>query len=250
MHELKKHTAINPIENEKILENIEFWHNSGYEELEQQAPHSGVLTILAGGKSLELYKGDGSNAIACGSTMRAIKNLGIIPEKYLHLDPITYDFGYTIPEATEFIVSVTSPKKLNDIIINKEKLRLFYPACMDYMPEKKKIINTTTVGVTAIVIGLYLGYRSFEAYGLDSCYIDNKHHFDYYTKEESEKVKEQGTMEVFCNDKKFICSPQMAMQALDFKDVCKLWGHKFKINIHGEGLLAEMMKRKENADIS
>jgi hypothetical protein len=242
MYELRKHSALNPIENEKILENIEFWHNSGNKELEQCKPHSGVLTILAGGKSLELYKGDGSNAVACGSAMRAINKLGIIPEKYLHLDPQTGDFGYTIPEATTSIISVTSPKTLNDIINNKEKIRLFYPACMDYMPEKNKIINTTTVGVTAIVVGLYMGYRNFEAYGLDSCFIDNNHHCGYYNEYENELVDKQGKIDVVCNGKTFICTPQMAMQALDFKDVCKLWGNKFNIKIHGEGLLAEMMK--------
>ena len=112
MYELKKHTALNPIDSEKILENIEFWHNSGYEELEQQAPHSGVLTILAGGASLSLYKGDGSNAIACGSTIRALNNMGIIPEKYLHLDPQNEHLDYFIPKETKSIISVTSPPAL------------------------------------------------------------------------------------------------------------------------------------------
>lgn len=234
--EVTKHTAINPLPDSELLKNVEYWVKSGLPILPYNAPvRDDCLTILAGGDSFHLYKGDGKGAMACGSTLKLCKDFD--PEWFLNLDPMAEMLAFMRPiHNTKAIVSATTTPNIR-YFLNNDKTQVFFPACFSYMPELKKTVNTTTVGVTAIIIGLQMGFRQFECYGLDSCYLNSNFNGGQYEPKVDEVV-----LDVECNGKKFKCSQSNLMQAIDFKNVCRIWGNKFIIKIHGEGLLAQMLK--------
>jgi len=240
MKEIREHRAKNPIPESKMMENVLFWEKTGLPEITKQSDKTGNIDILAGGLSIDLYKGDGSNAIAAGSTIKLLTERGITPEYWLTLDPNeqVYRFLKDLSRDTKSIISVTSDPSIYEHI-NKETAVIYYPMCMVYRPEKRKVLNGTTVGITAIPIAMMLGFKNITAYGLDSCLIDGQYNSGYYSSDRHMEV-----FDIECNGRKFSCNRQNLMQAIDFKNFCTLFGGCFNINFAGNGLLACMARGK------
>lgn len=251
--EIDKHNAVNCVNKKVLLSNVKFWSKKGFALLEKQHVNKKELVILAGGASLEEYKPDGRATIACGTAIKRCAELGITPDFWLNLDPLKdmIEFAEIAPKETIKIIATTSDKSLFRHC-DKNTTVLFYPTSFEYNCKHRKILNGTTVGITSIVIGLHMGFRRFDCYGLDSCVIDGEEHASgYYKRCESKEINKEDTskkeiISIECNGKEFDCTPQNVMQAIDFKNICTIWGEKFLIHFHGKGLLAQMMKGDSN----
>ncbi|KKK73562.1 hypothetical protein LCGC14_2892570, partial [marine sediment metagenome] len=110
----------------------------------------------------------------------------------------------------------------------------------------KCVPGGSTVGLRAISLVWYLGFRLMHLFGFDSCYApDGRHHaYDQpwndgegSTDMYAELKTSAGTDAI----KKFRCSSWQAHQVEQFFAFLKKNGDQFKLNIHGEGLLATMM---------
>jgi hypothetical protein len=102
----------------------------------------------------------------------------------------------------------------------------------------------TTVAIRALSLLRMLGFCRFEIFGLDSCWIGKDHHA-YRQAENDKEVK----LSIWTRPKdrddlarRFICSPWMAKQADDFIQLIRERGALFQINVHGDGLIATMIK--------
>jgi hypothetical protein len=115
--------------------------------------------------------------------------------------------------------------------------------------------NPITIGVTvsmrAISLMRMLGFQRLEIFGLDSCWLDGEHH----AYEQSENNNEK-TMSVWVRPKgrddlakRFLCSVWMAKQAEDFLQLIKERGELFQLNVHGPGIIAEMVKAGAELEI-
>lgn len=105
-----------------------------------------------------------------------------------------------------------------------------------------------TIGIRAISLMRMLGYRDMEIFGLDSCWLGDKHHA--YAQPENDNdgafpvwLRVRDGLE-FRDEKamRFVCSVWHMKQAHDFQQLIRERGHMFRFNVHGPGLLATMMR--------
>lgn len=96
----------------------------------------------------------------------------------------------------------------------------------------------STVVLRTIWLMRILGFRWMDIYGCDSCYLEGKHHA--YDQPEGDRKEIQW---VECEGRKFLVSATMVSQADDFLAFVKENGQYFTLNVHGDGLIAWMIKR-------
>jgi len=102
----------------------------------------------------------------------------------------------------------------------------------------------TTVAIRALSLLRMLGFCRFEIFGLDSCWMGSEHHAYQQAENDKEDKLSVWTRPAERDDlaRRFICSPWMAKQADDFIQLIKERGELFQINVHGDGLIATMIK--------
>jgi len=113
-----------------------------------------------------------------------------------------------------------------------------------YFKNHAPVTLGTSVGVRALSLLRMLGFLRIEVFGLDSCWIGEKHHA--YAQEENNY---DGLIKVWLRPegrddlaKSFLCSPWHCQQAYDFQELIRERGDIFQLNVHGPGLIAEIMR--------
>lgn len=92
----------------------------------------------------------------------------------------------------------------------------------------------TAPTLRAINLGMVLGYRKFEMFGVDGSYLENSHasvtgqRFDW---------KDHSDLDVICAGRRFLTKGYLAHQARDFDLFYRRHGHLFDMNFHGDGLI-------------
>ena len=82
-----------------------------------------------------------------------------------------------------------------------------------------------------------LGFRYFDIYGFDSCWVKDRHHaYPQKLNDNDRKVN------ITWGGRKFVCAPWMVKQAQDFMKLIKYRGHLYHCNVRGDGLIAHMIK--------
>ncbi len=95
----------------------------------------------------------------------------------------------------------------------------------------------STVGTRSFMIGRYLGFDRFHVYGYDACVLGTKHHAY------PQALNDDNTLEVVrVGDREFLCQGWMVDQAREFFSFMDARGHLFKMQIHGDGLVAYLME--------
>ena len=107
----------------------------------------------------------------------------------------------------------------------------------------------TTVAIRAISLLRMLGFLRIEIFGLDSCWLDDKHHG--YAQPENDNdgrirvTLRPGTGKGEYRDdlaQRFTCAPWHVRQAEDFMRLTQERGNLLRLNVHGPGLIATMVK--------
>ena len=113
-----------------------------------------------------------------------------------------------------------------------------------YFNRLNPVTHGTTVAIRAIQLLNMLGFKSFEIFGLDSCWLGDDHHA--YQQQENEADKEyitwlrpEGREDLWCQ---FTCAPWHMRQAHDFQNLVGSEGNNFRLNVHGDGLIAAILK--------
>jgi uncharacterized Rossmann fold enzyme len=97
-----------------------------------------------------------------------------------------------------------------------------------------------TVGMKALYLGYLMGYRKFEIYGLDSCYIDDENHAYPQPMNDGERKDKY----IVCG-REFTCAPWMAKQAMEFQQQARMLASLgCQLSVHGDGLLAWILNRR------
>lgn len=101
-----------------------------------------------------------------------------------------------------------------------------------------QIPGAGTIGIVALMLMRVLGRPFQHLFGIDSCYApDGRHHS--YPQPLNEK---EGSGEFWCAGRKFRCAAWQASQVQTFIQVIKHHGNLLQLSIHGDGLLAHLLK--------
>lgn len=108
----------------------------------------------------------------------------------------------------------------------------------------------TTVMLRAITLLRMLGFYRQDIYGMDSCWMDGKHHA--YGQPENDRDQAMSVWLVPRDPKtgerredlrrKFLCDPWMMKQHEEFCTMVKAMGSAFLLNVHGDGLIANTVR--------
>ncbi|HET7377390.1 MAG TPA: 6-hydroxymethylpterin diphosphokinase MptE-like protein [Anaerolineae bacterium] len=102
----------------------------------------------------------------------------------------------------------------------------------------------TTVAIRAISLLRMLGFQSFDIFGLDSCWLGDRHHAYAQNENDNDKYIETWLRPRGRDDlaQRFYCAPWMMQQAEDFQRLIVERGDRFRLHVRGDGLIATMMK--------
>jgi len=216
--------------------------------------HTGRACIIGGGPSLvnkveeiKLMKQAGARVWALNNTHDWLIEHGIVPDACFILDarPENAEFvKHARDDVTYYIASQCHPDVYN--ALSGKRICVFHNAT-EGAQEVIEPITTgdlhligggTTVGMKAIAIARFTGYRSIHLYGMDSCYMDSQGHAYPQDLNANDRI-----LNVHCEGRDFNCAPWMVTQANDFIELAgMLIEQDCVVTIAGDGLLAQIAK--------
>ncbi len=247
---------------EVLLEQVGANIRRGLQQAQPYPPNGQTAVIVAGGPSLKTTENDlvkaywaGGKVVALNGAYQWCIDRNIRPSAFIMLDAREFNarFMETPVDGCHYMLASQCHPRAFELARGRkttiwqglsagekevELLDAFY--FKRYHP----ITAGTTVAIRAIALLRMLGFMHMEIFGLDSCWMDGKHHA--YDQKENNHEK---TMSVWIRPKgrddmarRFICSTWQAKQASDFLDLVKHLGEHFQLNVHGDGLIAAMVR--------
>lgn len=231
--------------------------------LPQVRGHHGVnparLCLVGGGPSLTITESalraqaeDGAKLVGLNGTYNWLLEHDLRPSSYVQVDarPTNRRFLEThgkVRGCTYFLASHLDPVFF-DLVAGWPDVYLFHAISGDdteefdilnefYFGRWQPIDGGSTVLLRSLRLFSLLGFKEFDLYGCDSCYLDGAHHS--YAQPENDPDMPQ-TLVVA--DRTFSAAPWQISQALEFMDFVRARGDDFALRIHGDGLLAHLLR--------
>ena len=229
----------------------------GFQQVMTQEPRADGqrICLLGGGPSLkdseeeirELYF-KGYKLITMNGTYNWCIERNMKPSAFVMLDarPWNKHFaGIPVPGCKYFLASQVHPEvaKLyleRDTFIIHCTQDASQVKILDEFYQGNFLLVTggSTVMLRTIWLMRMLGYEFMEVFGFDSCYMNGEHHAY-----KQELNQDEETQKIHCAQREFQCAHWQVSQAEDFMSFIKAHGHKFFLNVHGDGLIAHMIKK-------
>lgn len=216
------------------------------------------LAIVGGGPSLkktidELRAFDG-DIVVCGSAHDFVVTYGIIPTYAVVCEPnnapgdrVT-DFLKNPQARTQyFIATCCDPSVFDDLEGYRICMWNNYGGCDDECFDGEPAVNGgSTVTLRAINLSIALGYHEMHFFGFDSCFEDENENHAYFSGEADHKAHAENWIPVRVREggREFKTSGVWLAQAIQFQEMQRLMGHMFYPIIHGDGLIAEIVKQQ------
>lgn len=247
---------------EIVLAQVEQNIRRGLPQAQPHQPNPHVALLVCGGPSLGMTEKElveaywkGGKIVAVNGAYQWCIDRNLKPSAAIMLDAREFNsrFIQTNVEGCKYLIASQCHPATFDLCRDRETI--IWHACSTgeneyqtlqdfYFGKTYPVDLGTTVGVRAISVMRMLGFQTIEIFGLDSCWLDKKHH----SYEQPENDRDQ-RIEVYLRPKerddkalKFLCAPWHAKQAEDFMGLIKARGNLFQLNVHGPGLIAAIMR--------
>jgi hypothetical protein len=231
-------------------------------QAQPHAPNGEVVALVCGGPSLKDTETDlveaywkGAKVVCVNGSYQWCIDRNIRPSCVVILDAREFNARFIetpVPGCRYLLASQCHPKVFE---LCADRDVTIWHACSACEPELEllnafyfkhcfPITTGTTVAIRAIALMRMLGFQSFDIYGLDSCWLDGAHHT--YSQPENNRdnryatwLRPEGRDDLAC---RFECAPWHMKQAEDFEELMREYGHLFRLNVRGNGLIAAMMR--------
>lgn len=232
-----------------VLNNVKL----GFGQIKPHETNDMEVMILGGGPSLDLYRDEiialrasGVKLITMnGSYNWALKN-GLVPSAQVVVDARAFNARFVQPVVENcryLIASQCDPSVFEGL--PKDMTLLWNTSCSDIIEilnenveEWYGIPGGSTVLLRTIPMMRMLGYRKFHLYGCDSCVSSDGAHHAYDQPENNDEY----VLPVTVGDRVFRCTTWQCSQAQEFMDLIKVFGNEIELDVHGDGLLAYIIK--------
>jgi hypothetical protein len=224
-------------------------------------PNKETMVLVCGGPSLtksisdiRWHKRNGAKVVTVNNTLKVMLENGIKPDAHLMLDarPENIEFIQDVEACTPvryFIASQCDPSILDalsdrDVILwhngigDGERLEeIALP--FENAAKHRTLIQVPgggTVGLRAMWLGFFSGYRKLHIYGMDGSYDGDKHHAYPQALNDGEEL-----LTVQMGPKQYRCAKWMCRQSEEFKGTyADLTAKGMQIFVHGSGLIPDM----------
>ena len=215
------------------------------------------IAIVGGGPSLatmlpklRAFRGP---IMAAGSVHDYLLEQGIQPDYCVVMDPDPLMAAYLKRDGGRCKYLVASHVAPHVLFALEGKAVYLFGAggtfeLKDFDPLPVVMVGGRTVGTRAMGVALGLGYTQMHLFGMDSC-LDQQavHAYEIPEDAEFDQAIRDSARTVYCNGRTFKCASYMLGQATDFQRFMGVWGDQVGVEVHGDGLLAEIMKASQGA---
>lgn len=242
---------------ETVLNNIQTNIRKQLPQLQPHETQSKHVAIVGGGWSLvdtfeelrTLYF-NGTPLIALNGSANWLMERNLRPSMHIVMDARPENLPFVempVPNCRYFLASQCHPSLID--ACEGRDLRLFHVISSDsekereildkfYLKHWHQVPGAGTVGIVALMLVRMLGFKFQHLFGIDSCYAPDGHHHAY-----AQSLNDsEGSAPFWCAGRQFRCSAWQASQADNFRKVIKAHGEHLQLSIHGDGVLAHMMR--------
>lgn len=222
--------------------------------MDMQKPHDTVLAIAGAGPSLKdslseliTTQKNGGHVCAINESHDWLVKNGIEPDSvvYIEVAPWPVPLFNEKTENTVYYVSSASDKSTFDHLAGRNIVvwHAWHGIGEEVVVKNGGggaiVYGGCTPAMRAIHLGIVLGYRNFELFGMESSY-ETASHVD--REGEREGWESDQTLEIYCAGRMFKTKPYLASQANDFGKIVKRYGNLISFKVHGDGLLPHLFK--------
>lgn len=207
------------------------------------------IAIVAGGPSLnDTYAGISAfnTIVACGTVHDHLLELGIRPSHAIMCDPDPVALNWLtrpIDGCKYFLASSVDPEMFDQLEPYEPILWHCYGGLNEAIFDAEPAVcGGCTVTLRAISLLIAMGYHRMHFFGFDSSFrsTDEHHAYDHNDSDTRIKVRVGGL-----EGREFLTTGGFMAQASQFQELVSKFGYMFDPVIHGDGLIAEIMKQRE-----
>lgn len=235
------------------------------------APHGREAVLVCGGPSMRRYvekirahKRRGARLVTVNNAWRFLLQRGIRPDAHVMLDAReeNAEFVKDAPRegVTYFVASQCHPAVFDalegrDVAVwhngvgDCAELHEILEPWWGEGPDQRPIVlvpGGCTVGLRALWLLTFSGYRTIHVYGMDSSFEEGKHHAYAQAINDADAV-----MRVRMGGKEYLAARWMVRQAREFPDHWRdLQRQGVTLHVHGSGLIPDMARDLRAADRS
>lgn len=207
-----------------------------------QPTREGNVCIVGGGPSLadtieELRwrQSIGQLVWATNATFSYLMERGIMPDAHVILDSRPENLAFLRPtQGVTYYVNIRCHPSLFDALAGHDVVMYDFASAG----------TGTTVGLKALYLAGFSGFRNFHLYGMDSSYRGAENHAYPQPLNDGENI-----VEVTAEGKKFKCAAWMLTQAEEFQQIAASFAEQgCTITVAGDGLLPLIAHRLSNPD--
>lgn len=204
------------------------------------------LAIMAGGPSLLTtiqYARRFRQFMACGSAFDYLVGKGIRPHWAVLADAFdgAADFMTRADFQTTYLVASHCHPVLFDFLAPFDNTQLWHLR-LDVEADRRGELMISwggNVTVMAIHLAILLGFRDLHFFGFDSCYSNDTDTHCYPM--DTQWSQEKFTVDI--GHRRMLTDGKMLLQAENFFKILSMESEYFHATIHGDGLIAEMVRQ-------
>lgn len=217
-----------PVEDEAIRQQVAAALALGLPEADAAAIET--LRVIANGPSALGAPLDGPT-MAVNGAIRLFTAKGLAPTFWACCDPqaLVADFLDIVPDETVYLVASKCHPAVFDRLKGRD-VRLWH---IEDVPGRRNVPTASTVTLCAIALMRRLGWRRFETWGWDACFLDGMDHAS------AQPIGKINLVTVTIGDKAFHTTPAWAVEAQDAWR--QLAMADYEVDVRGPGLVAEML---------
>jgi hypothetical protein len=248
-----------------ILEQIRASIRLGYPQIKTQAVKADPVALVCGGPSLTDTLPELVDAVAAGAKVVTVNGAyqwcldhHIVPSMHMVMDARAENarfIGRPLPRCHYVIASQCHPDTWA-AVAGRPNVWIYHVGVGDepspvhqlldeyYLGHWHGIGGGTTVGTRALALLRMLGYVRFDIFGLDSCWLEGKHHaYDQPENARDKRISLRAHPTGHPGfERVFHCAPWHVQQAQDFLQMVRFHGNQFLLNVHGNGLIAFILR--------
>lgn len=250
---------------DELVRNIASSIRRGHPQIKPQPESGQRVALVCGGPSLNDTLHELRDAIAEGVKVVTVNGAyqwclehNIIPSMQIVMDARAFNARFVEPALPRchYVLASQCHPAMWDAVAGRPHVWIYHVGVSDdtgpardlldqfYLRAWQGIGGGTTVGTRAIALLRVLGFLRCDVFGMDSCWLDGQHHAYDQAENARDKrhtftVSPTGHPELA---RTFVCAPWHVQQLQDFLQFVRFQGQHFRLNVHGDGLIAFTMR--------
>lgn len=257
---------------EVYLANIQHAMRLGHPQVKGHPLRPDRVCLVGGGPSLtstvpellELVR-DGAKLVTMNGSYKWALDHNLTPSAFVMLDARQWNARFLDPgpiPRCQYLISSTCHPDVWARVADWPNVWVFHPVTrasedcayavpsLDdyYLTQWVGIAGGSTVGSRALFLLRLLGYLRFDLFGIDSCWMDREHHAFAQPENDQDTLYWVRVHPRTPHERVFRCSGWHLKQLEDWLQIIRVNGSQFLLNVHGDGLLAYVMRTMAEAD--